>query len=413
MLRITFDPRKQLRVVIYVRMSSDKQNPRSPDQQIAEIKKRLKALGYPWVIVNTYRDDAKSGRFLRKRHAFQSMLQEIKTGMVAADVILVDTIERFGRVEELPVLRKELHEKYGVLVLSADTNFCDPTTPQGKAMASFEAMRATEDTRIKAHNVVRGKRDAAERKFWPGGPIPFGLRAISITSNRNGKLEVEGSVLEPSPDTSPIIKLAFEKAHSSGFGQTRLARWLNDHADVPAKYKPFHAATVGEWLKSAIYKGVLVWGEVCTGIVDDARVIQPNPEEELLVVPGFCEPLVDPAIWDAINAVRQARADRIKKVREQDPGDGKQIMPSAPGMTVKYLLTGLVRCGHCGRTMTVSSSPPYTTRTGETKRYVTYVCPGYLGRICPNSRRMPESWLRQVVIGKLRERLLPIPGCRM
>lgn len=412
MLRITFDPRKPLRVVIYARMSSDKQNRRSPDQQIAEIKKRIKTQGYKWVIVKIYRDDAKSGRFLRKRPSLQGMFRDIKTGMVMVDAILVDTIERFGRVDELPVLRKELFEKFGVVVLSADTNFCDPTTPQGRAMASFEAMRATDDTRIKAHNVVRGKRDAAERKFWPGGPIPFGLRSRTITSNRGGKIEIEGSVLEPDPETSPIIKLVFGKAHDSGHGQTRLARWLNDNPDVPAKFKPFHSATVGEWLKSAIYKGVLEWGEVCTGVIDDVRVTQPNPEEELLVVPDFCEPLVDVAVWDTINAVRQARADRISKAREQEEA-GKHLTAPAPGMTVKYLLTGLLRCGHCGRMMTASSSPPYTTKAGETKRYVTYVCPGYLGRICANGKRVPEPWLRQVVISKLLEHFFPMRGCQM
>ena len=77
------------------------------------------------------------------------MMKEIKTHAVEADLILVDTIERFGRVDELPSIRKELYEKHGVLVLTADSSFADPTTPQGKALGAFEAMRASEDGRIK------------------------------------------------------------------------------------------------------------------------------------------------------------------------------------------------------------------------------------------------------------------------
>ncbi len=162
MLKRQFNPQRFYRVVLYVRMSSDRQNPRSPDQQVQEIERRLKLLGYKWVIVKIYRDDAVSGKYLRKRSAYQQMLRDLKTGAVAADLILVDTLERLGRVEGLPTIRKELYERDGILVLTADSNFADPNTPQGKAATSSEAMRATEDGRVKSHNVLRGKRDAAQ-----------------------------------------------------------------------------------------------------------------------------------------------------------------------------------------------------------------------------------------------------------
>src|SRR6185503_5169486 len=102
MLRREFNPQRAYRVVLYLRMSSDRQNPRSPDQQAQEIERRIKALGYEWNIVKTYRDEAISGRYLRRRPAYQQMLSELRTGAVVADLILVDTLERLGRVEELP-----------------------------------------------------------------------------------------------------------------------------------------------------------------------------------------------------------------------------------------------------------------------------------------------------------------------
>ena len=36
------------------------------------------------------------------------MMQGIKTGVINIDLILVDTLERLGRVDELPTIRKEL-----------------------------------------------------------------------------------------------------------------------------------------------------------------------------------------------------------------------------------------------------------------------------------------------------------------
>ena len=222
MLKRFFDPKLVYRVVVYLRMSSDQQNKRSPDQQLAEIKRVLKSLGYHWIIVEIFRDDAKTGRLLRNRKDYQRMMQGIKTGAIKVDLILVDTSERFGRVEELPTIRKELYEKHGVLVLTADTGFADPNTPQGKAMGMVEAMRATEHGRILGHNVLRGKRDAAEQGHWPGGPPPFGLKLENVMKDVKGRQEVDYSILVHNPETNWIMKLLLDKAYETSWGQTRL-----------------------------------------------------------------------------------------------------------------------------------------------------------------------------------------------
>jgi DNA invertase Pin-like site-specific DNA recombinase len=399
---------KPLQAVLYLRMSSDDQNPRSPQQQRDTIEATLRRMGYPWIIGNAYVDEAVSGRYLRRRTGFQQMLRDIRTGKVAADVILVDTFERFGRADELSALRQELHQHHGVLILTADTQFADPTSVPGKAMAAFESLRATEDNRIKAHNVLRGKRDAARRGHWPGGPPPFGYRLRSVLVERHGRQEVDHCVLVPDPDTAWIIQKLFESARTRGLGCTRLARMLNHDPDIPAKYKPFYDQTVNYWLQQPIYYGELVWEEHATAVVDDRRVIERNPEDEVVRVPGFCEPLVSREAWDAVQGIRRVRSERARRARQarKDHG-GKQIAAVTPGLALTYLLSGLVRCGHCHRSMTVSSSPVYTTRSGETKRYASYVCPGYVARVCPNGTRVPEVWLRQTVVELVRQRLFP------
>lgn len=389
-------------------MSSDQQNKRSPEQQLAEIQSRLKAMGYRWTIVKIYRDDGKSGRYLRKRPGYQAMMRDIRSGSVAVDLILVDTLERFGRVEELPTIRKELSEKYGVLVLTADVNFMDPTTPQGKALGMFESMRATEDGRIKAHNVLRGKRDAARQRHWPGGAPPFGYRLQNVMKEVNGCQEVDYRVLVPDPAKAWIITLLFERAVETGEGQTRLARYLNSHPDIPDAFKPFQPPSIGYWLDNPIYYGELLWEQNSTGIVDDTRVVERNVEADMTRVPDFCEPIVNRKSWDAVQLVRQARRASLAASRQKQCGpNDKLITPRAPGLTLKYLLTGLVRCGHCGRSMTPSTSPEYIAKDGSSQRYVSYVCPGYIARICPNNRRVPEQWLRTAVIEKIRGRLFP------
>ncbi len=407
MLKRVFDPKRPYRVVLYVRMSSDKQNPRSPDQQIAEIKRRLHALGYRWVVVTIYRDEAVSGKFLRKRKGYQKMLRDLKTGTVVADLILVDTLERLGRVDELPTIRKELFERHGILVLTADSNFADPNTPQGRALGMVESMRAVEDGRIKAHNVVRGKRDAAELKHWPGGPPPFGYMLQSVMTTVKGREEVDHCLLVPNPATRWIIELLFETAERTSHGSTRLARALTDDLRIPDQYKPFQPETAAYWLDSRIYYGDLYWGENSTGVVDDMRVVEPNAPEDVLHVAEFCEPLVTRERWNNVQAVRRVRRERaLAARRRQADSEGKQLAATAPGLTLNYLLSGLLFC-ECGLRMTASSSSLYVAKDGSPRRYTSYVCPGYLGGLCYNGTRVSEEWIRSVVIGKLRERLFP------
>jgi DNA invertase Pin-like site-specific DNA recombinase len=408
MLRRSFDPRLPHRYARYGRMSSDQQNPRSPEQQFDTIDQTLRRLGYPWVHVRDYRDDGISGRYIARRTGFQELLRDIRTGTIQVDAILVDTFERFGRAEELAGVRRDLQQHHGVLVLTADTQFADPTTVAGKALALVESIRSTEDTRIKAHNVLRGKRDAARQKQWPGGPPPFGYKLQSVMTQRHGRQEVDHCILVPDPETAWIIQKLYQVAREHGWGSTRLARMLNEDPDIPAKFKPFYDQTVNYWLKHDIYFGELVWEEHATGVVDDRRVIEKNPVDQVLRVPDFCEPLVPRELWDTVQQIRRERSKRAQKARAARKNDGgKQIAAVTPGLALNYLLSGLVRCGHCNRAMVVSSTAPYTTRSGVTRRYASYVCPGYFTRACDNGTRVPEVWLREAVVDLIFRRLFP------
>jgi hypothetical protein len=171
--------------------------------------------------------------------------------------------------------------------------------------------------------------------------------------------------------------------------------------------KPFLPPTVGYWLDNPIYYGELLWEQNATDVVNDQRVIQRNNEEDMLRVPEFCAPLVARDVWEAVHQVRQERGRRAREARNQRAkSSGKQLAAPAPGLALKYLLTGLVRCGHCCRSMAPSSSPEYVTAGGERRRYVTYVCPGYRAGVCPNDRRVREPWLRETVVDLMRRRLL-------
>ncbi len=409
MLRNTFDLSKPHTFVCYGRMSSDTQNERSPEQQFDSIKQVMRRQGVPWIHIDDYRDDAKSGRFMKNRPGFNDMLRDIRTGVIEPDLILVDTLERFGRSDSVTSLRHELYTQYGVLVLTADSGFANPLTVSGRALTAVEGIRVTEDGRVKAQNVLRGKKDLiTHKKAWPGGPPPFGFKLQSVmTAGANGKTEVDYSLLVHDPESDWIAERIFSKAAETGWGAVRLARFINADPSVPEKFKPISDSNIGNMFNNTLYRGELRWNTNSTGIVNETRVLQANPEEEWVRIPDFCEAIVSPELWQSIQVLRQKRRRQIEEGRHGAPANGKLIVPGAPGLTLKYLLTGLVRCGHCGASMRPSPSKHTNKKTGEVWRRTYYVCPRYIIRVCPNEQYLPEDALRDAVISRIRARLYP------
>ncbi|MEQ8791401.1 MAG: recombinase family protein [Pirellulaceae bacterium] len=404
MLRRNFDPTQPYQAVIYTRRSSPKQNDRSPAQQEAEIRRVLTNLRYPWRVVKVY-TDTETGKYTYRRIEFQRMLMEIKSGMLPeVDLILLDTSERIGRSKSNSSIRDELRQKYGVLLVAANNQFADPTTPQGEVFGAFEDFRATEENRIKAHQVRRGKRDLAQRGYWPGGKPPFGYQLVPVISQKDGVDIVEGRRLEPFAEEAWIVKLLFQQAYDTGHGRTKLTRFLNEHPDIPDEFKPFNGSTTGCWLKQEVYNGELIWGRNTTAIIDDTRRVEPNAEEDVLHVTDFCTPLVTGELWEAVQAVCRTRSAAAKQRRSDAETQSKLIAPLAPGMTLVYLLTGLVRCGKCGASMRPISSG---TRSKSGTRYAYYQCPRYVDHNCPNGRSVREQWLREEVVALMKDQLFP------
>jgi site-specific DNA recombinase len=407
MLDRKYDPSLPYRFAEYGRMSDPRQNKRSPDQQFATIAETIARCGYPWVRVATYRDDGISGRYVRKRPGVQRLLRDVEAGLIQIDLIALDTLERLGRAEEIAELRRKLLVEHGVLVVAADNGFCDPTGIVGKAVGMVEQIRSTENTRISRHNVIRGKKDAARQGHWPGGPRPFGLRLRTIVDDSTSPPKVH-SVLEPEPREAAALRLAFERAAATGEGDVRLSRWWNTSPEVPAEFRPISPVTMGYRLSNRIYVGELVWGANRTGVVSDTRVIEPNPDGAE-VIPGFCPPLVGAELFDRVQHLRSARSERIMATRRRpgaEPGP-KLIAPQTRGLTLKYLLTGLVRCGCCNASL---RPLPSGRRSKGGRRYVYYTCPRHYEGACPNARHVREDRLREAVVGRLRGRLFPPPG---
>jgi hypothetical protein len=292
------------------------------------------------------------------------------------------------------------------LTVAADNGFCDPTGVVGKAVGMVEQIRSTENTRISRHNILRGKKDAARRGRWPGGPRPFGLQLKSIVDESTSPPEVYSS-LEIDPREAAAQRLAFERAAETGEGDQRMSRWWNTSSEIPEEFKPISPFTMGYRLGSRIYIGELVWGENRTGVVNDTRVIEVNPEGAE-VIPNFCPALVEAELFERVQRLRRARSEQIRRSHRKPEVETspKLIAPQGRGLTLKYLLTGLARCGCCKASL---RPVPSGRQSKAGRRYVYYTCPRHYDGACDNTRYFPEDQLRKAVVDRLRTRLFLPP----
>jgi DNA invertase Pin-like site-specific DNA recombinase len=399
MIKSTFNLTKNYQAIIYARMSSDSQNPDSPEQQIQEIKDRLHREKLAWTINKVYIDRGISGRYVNKRPGYQTMLRDIRSGRIKADLILVDTPERLGRNLSMASVRQELQDRFGVLILSADNNFADPTSSMGRINAVFQEIRGTEDNRVKSHQVMRGKKDTVRKGYWPGGPPPFGFRLERVAQiERSGEYGAQ-TKLVPDEQKAHAIRLLFQRAHETNHGSGKLAKYLNEHFDIAQDLKPFFSSTIDYWLKNRLYIGEFVFNKFSIDIVNDVRVRDRNDDEDHLFVEEFCEPIVTKNVFEEVQALKLCRKRRTIEPHENN--NEKLIKPLLPSNSVKYCLAGLVRCHQCGASMVPTS---HAEQKGDRRAY--YRCPRRSDGTCENSRHVPAAWLETTVINEILQSLL-------
>jgi site-specific DNA recombinase len=392
MIEFRYDPHEKAIVVEYGRMSDKDQNPLSPDQQFTSIDDVLKQKGYPWEVIKRFRDDGITGRRVLSRPGLRSMLQFVENPANKVRYILIDHEERFGRSKELKILKLRLLNRCGIIVLSAEHGFADPTTALGELQAHIDEMRATEGNRRKSEDVKRGKRHAVMLKRWPGGVPPLGYKLKHHVMDLPGRQPLIYATLVPNEDTIGILTKMFELADHTGEGYTRLARLLNADPTIPEMYKPLNRTTVGRILQNKIYVGIYEHQRHQRAIVADRNLCRKNPESAILKVDDFCEPLISLELFNKVNSDRVARTLKCTpKFRKQQSSNSGL----ARGLSVKYHLSGLIYCAHCQSSMHAECNQ-YPSANGISY-YGAYKCPRTLAGGCDNRSYPKMKWLNQQI----------------
>ena len=254
----------------------------------------------------------------------------------------------------------------GIRVVSITEHADD--SPTGKLMeAIIESVDEFYSENL-AQEVVRGMREAASRDFFLGSKAPFGYKRVKISDGAK-----ERPTLEVDPTTAPIVKEIFESS-LRGNGLKEICKELNDRG-ITNRGKRWYKGGLHYLLTNEAYTGTAVWG----------RTTKVEKAQDPVRVEGAWPALVSRELFDA---VQQAMRDRAPKV--QRPGR----------VGSKFLLSGLLKCGVCGR--------PYRAQGAKSGQFAYYVC-GTLFRegagTC-SARSLNAPRVEGFIIDKTKERIL-------
>lgn len=360
---------------IYVRQSLDKKDSLSIDAQIEDCINLCKRSG--WNDYKVYKDKGWSAKNL-DRPAFRQLNQDVQNGLI--DGVICYKIDRISRsIRDFVNLIVD-YQDLGVHFISFADNI-NTAAPGGMMMATLFVSLAQMEREAIITRVTDNYYYRCELGFWGGGPAPYGFRLVKTTENGQ-----KHTILEPVPEEAEVIRTFFawylepgatvrsimNRAHLAGM-QTRSGSDWTSRVLSDMLSKPLYAPNSMDIYNFYASQGVRVKisPEQCDGKQslnifgmrdrNSAHPKRSRPVSEMTLAIAKHKPIVDS---DTYLKVQYKKKSRLA------------VTPRA-GTSRTAVLSGLVRCGYCGRAMSPSGAKNgrYFTCSGR-RNYAKGVCQG-------------------------------------
>ena len=361
------------RVIILARFSSDLQNPLSAEDQVQRCRTECQQQG--WNVVEVFKDEAKSGRSILKRHGYVAAMSAAISGK--CDLIMVTALDRLGRnTRELNDARYRLGD-HGVDIYIVDRGI----------LSSFEFSLWAELAQIEAERIGErvgiGQRAAAGRgKIM--GDAAYGYRLVE-TGEINPKTRKAIRRVEIDPVTSKVV-LRIHEEYAAGLSPFAIAAALSvEGVPAPEGGTDWSATTIlgvkryrTGVLRNPIVIGLDIFGKTISTLDPrSGKTIRRAADEDSFIVTEQPDLAIVPKdLWD----------------KNQERIQGRSIVALHRNRGADYLLSGKIFCSECNR--------PYNMVSARKLG-----CSGRKTHVCENRRRVDRVAVERVVLDGLRERL--------
>ena len=303
-----------MRVVLYMRYSSDRQTEQSIEGQNRVCTAFCEQQGYE--IVDRYIDRATSAfKDTDKRTEFQRMIRDSEKQLWEG--IVVYKLDRFARNRYDSATYKARLKKNGVRVISATENISD--NPEGVILEAVLEGMAEFYSKELSQKITRGMFESANKCHSIGGHIPLGYKI------ENKKLVIDEA-------GAAIVREAFD-LYANGATVAEICETFNTKGYRTAKNAEFNKNSFRSMFKNERYIGIYKYKD--------------------LRIEGGVPAIVDKDIFTIVQKKLSKNAEA----------------PSRGKAKIDYLLSQKLFCGHCGSLMTGESG---TGKGGTT--YFYYTC---------------------------------------
>jgi len=370
-----------MRAAIYARVSTESQEARGTiGSQLEVLRQRIAEESHE--LIAEYCDDGYSGARL-DRPGLDALRDAAETGLF--DAVWCLSADRLARKYAYQVIVLDEFARHGVSVRFYDTPQIDDD-PQAQLLTQVQGVIAEYERAKIAERYRRGKlwrSRAGEVIAWKS---PYGYRRIARCAERAAHLEV----YEPE---ATIVRRIFRDYVHHGVSMRQITWRLNQEGiSSPSGKAIWGPSTIARILRNEAYIGRVYYNRNET-VTDASRKRgtrqRARPRNEWIAIP--VPTVVSEDHFEA--AQRVSRDNTQWSPRRTEPG--------------YWLLRGLVRCGHCGVSV---SCHKMRGRNGTFHRY--YYCHNHDPlRAGGEHRRCPERNIRAdeldaFVVEQVREILL-------
>jgi site-specific DNA recombinase len=317
-----------MNALIYTRVSTDEQAERGTSLKSQLVACREYAERHGFNVIGEYLDDYSGGTL--DRPEFNKLLHEIEIG--SASTVIVYTADRLSRnaIDALTLLKDWKNQ-------GIDLHYVDRGKVKTEAgiliEGIFSLVADDERERIKKRT-ARGRNYKAkdENKIVMSRKPNYGYRKVG--QGPNAKLVIH-------ENEAYYVQKIFEwYVRGNGNGKPMSLRAITKHLNENSVPPPGQNALSGSYwypttirgiLLNSIYVGKTHYGK--TRIINGERKYMPKEKWIEIDVPELA--MVEKSLFDAVQERSKRNKARAKRNRKR-----------------KYLLSGHIRCGNCGRAFT-------------------------------------------------------------
>jgi DNA invertase Pin-like site-specific DNA recombinase len=325
--------KRLIRAAQYIRKSTDHQRYSTENQSDAN---HAYAEPRGIQIVRTYIDDGISGLTFERRDALQRLIDDVLSGDIDFEAILVLDVSRWGRFQDVDegAYYEYLCKRAGMAVHYCAEPFENDGSLISTVVKSLKRAMAGEYSRELSVKVFAGQKRVMSLGFRLGGIAGYGYRRLLVDGNRTAKgilapgewksISTDRILLVPGP-TSEIetVNFVYSTFVRDGKSEYDIADILNERGIPNHLGNRWRAGTVRHMLRCEKYIGNHVWNRKSTKL--RSKTVR-NAPDRWVRVDGVFEPIVERSMFDAAQKIFSGRVHRTQRGRPRGLSDEEMIL---------------------------------------------------------------------------------------